>query len=119
MDNNQEAKKGWLTANLENWEFQRLYARELVAEAFITRIEQAMEAQKITKSALAKRMNCSVANVSRALRKTTNMTIATMVDMAISLNLHVHVELEAVEQEKGASVSRTVAAANSADGIAL
>lgn len=94
MDNNQETKKGWLTAKLENWEFRRLYERELVAESFITRIEDAMDEQTITKTELAKRMECSVANISRAMRKTTNMTIATMVDMGLSLNLRVKIELE-------------------------
>lgn len=96
MDNNQETKKGWLTANLEDWEFRRLYERELVAESFIVRIEDAMDEQKVTKTELAKRMECTSANISRAMRKTTNMTIATMVDMALSLNLRVRITLEPV-----------------------
>lgn len=94
MDKTQETKKGWLQANLENWQFRRLYQRELVAESFIVRIEDAMNEQHVTKTELAKRMECSSANISRVMRKTTNMTIATMVDMALSLNLGIRITLE-------------------------
>lgn len=94
MDKNQETKKGWLAANLEDWEFRRLYERELVAESFLVRIEDEMNRQGVTKSELAKRMQCSVANISRAMRKSTNMTISTMVDMALSLNLRMSIAVE-------------------------
>lgn len=99
MDNNQGAKKDWLASNLEDWEFRRLYHRELVAESFITTIECVMEERGVTKAELAKRMECSAANVSRAMRKTTNMTIATMVDMALSLDLCVGIELKPLAAE--------------------
>ena len=94
MDKNQETKKGFLTANLEDWEFRRLYERQMVAESFIVRIEDAMNEQQITKTELARRMECSAANISRAMRKTTNMTLATLVDMGLSLNFRVKIELE-------------------------
>lgn len=100
MDNNQETKKGWLTAKLDDWEFRRSFERELVAELFVSRIEHAMTEHGLNRTELAKRMECSLANVSRAMRKTTNMTIATMVDMALSLNLRVRVELEPLAIEE-------------------
>lgn len=105
MDNKQETKKGWLTVKLEDWEFRRSFERELVAELFVSRIEHAMTEQELNKTELAKRMECSLANVSRAMRKTTNMTIATMVDMALSLNLRVRVELEPLAIEECAFAS--------------
>lgn len=100
MDKNQATKKGWLTAKLEDWEFRRSYERELVAELFVSRIEHAMSEQELTKTELSKRMECTLANVSRAMRKTTNMTIATMVDMGLALNYRVRIELEPLALEE-------------------
>lgn len=96
VENNQDAKKGWLTAKLENWEFRRSYERELAAELFLSQLEQVLNEKQISKTELAKRMNCSLANVSRAMRKTTNMTVATMVDMSLALDFRLKIELEPI-----------------------
>ncbi|MBL8635462.1 MAG: XRE family transcriptional regulator [Myxococcales bacterium] len=108
MENNQDAKKGWLTAKLENWEFRRSYERELAAELFLTQVEQVLTEQKLSKTELAKRMKCSLANVSRAMRKSTNMTVATMVDMSLALNLRLKIELEPMVSGAVVTASETI-----------
>ena len=83
----------WLTSNLKDQEFRRLFKQELLVEEFITRVEETMVAFAITKTELAKRMQCSVAKVSRALRSPATMTLATLLDIAFSLNIQLEVVL--------------------------
>lgn len=74
-------------------EFHRLYKREGVIEAFLERIENERERQGITRVQLAERMGCSPANITRIMRRTANLTVATMVDMADALGLQIAVTL--------------------------
>lgn len=76
---------GWLDGKTEDPEFQRLYAREEAIEAFLSRIDQEMERRGVTRAELARRMECSPANVTQVMRRTANLTAATMVDLAFAL----------------------------------
>lgn len=90
------AGEGWLSSKMKDPEFRKLFEREMFAEDFLARVEQAMKEQNVSKTELAKRMGCSVPNVSRAMRKTSNMTVATMVDMVLSLNLRLRSTIEEI-----------------------
>lgn len=102
MDKNQ---KGWLTSKLEDAEFRGSFERELVEELTLSQIEHAMidkgligkvfTNEALTK--LAKRMDCSLVEISRVLKMPSSMTIAMLVKMGLSLNLRVKIELEPIE----------------------
>lgn len=76
---------GWLDSKAEDPEFRRLWAREEAIEAFLSRVDQEMERMGITRTEMARRMGCSPANVTQVMRRTANLTAATMVDLAIAL----------------------------------
>jgi ribosome-binding protein aMBF1 (putative translation factor) len=89
-----EAKRvGWLEAMADDAEFHRLYAREDLIEDFLHAIEAAMARQGVSRSELARRLGCRPANVTRIMRRTTNLTAATLVDMAFALDLHVRLDV--------------------------
>lgn len=76
---------GWLDGKTGDPEFRRLYAREEAIEAFLSRVDQEMERLGITRTEMARRMGCSPANVTQVMRRTANLTAATMVDLAGAL----------------------------------
>jgi transcriptional regulator with XRE-family HTH domain len=81
-----EEPTGWLDEKMEDASFRRLYEREKVIESFLNRIQQVMDRQSVTRAELARRMECSAANITQLMRRTTNLTVATMVDLAFSLD---------------------------------
>lgn len=93
MDKNRA--KGWLEGRLESRTFRRLFERERVTEYFLGTIESLMQAKGITRSRLAELMECHAtpANITRAMRRSTNMTLSTMVDMTHALDCEVRVSV--------------------------
>lgn len=106
-----ECGKSWRERQFEDAEFRRLYAHEEFIEEFLTNIEQEMEAQEVSQTELAKRMSCSVSNVSQLLQRTRNLTAGKMVDLAFHLGLRVSLSVDHLD---GASW----AAGNSAHRVA-
>lgn len=92
----EDEDKGWLESNLEGAEFRRLFEREMVADDFIAAIESVMDAGEINRTELARRMGCALSNVTRAMRSSTNMTLSTMVDMALALGQRVKIALDPI-----------------------
>lgn len=103
MDKKTRAKGGWLAGRMKSLEFRKSFERHGVADDFITAIEAVMVRDGVSRSQLAERMGCNPANVTRAMRNTTNLTIATMVDMAFALDCRVRVWI----QPKSAITSET------------
>ena len=89
-----QTEKGWFEAKLDDPAFRRAYAREDLIEAFLHEVERVMSEQGISRAQLAQRLGCSAANVTRILRRTSNLTVATMAEMALALDLRVRVQME-------------------------
>lgn len=104
MTTRQEAR-GWLEANLEDPEFRRLYEREGVAEQFIAQVETHRAAQKLSRSDLARRMDCKPANITRIMRRTSNLTLDTLVDLALAVSCRVRILLEPIAIREAWSLS--------------
>jgi ribosome-binding protein aMBF1 (putative translation factor) len=91
-----ETKKvGWLEAKADDREFHRLLAREDLIEDFLHSVAAEMSRQGVSRSELARRVGCAPANVTRIMRRTTNLTAATMVDLAFALNLRLRLDVSA------------------------
>lgn len=82
-----KTKRGWLSDKIRDPEFQRLCAREDLIEDFLSAVEAAMLKKKITRADLARRLKCSPQNVTQLFRRTSNLTAATMADIAFHLGL--------------------------------
>jgi transcriptional regulator with XRE-family HTH domain len=89
-----EDAKGWLEAQLEDREFRRSYAREDLIEEFLHQVEEAMDRRGVSRRQLAALLGCSAANVTRIMRRTGNLTAATMADLAFALDLRLRIDLE-------------------------
>ncbi len=94
MTKNTGASGGWLSRRMQSLEFRKSFERHGVADDFIAGLEAVMIRDGVSRSELAQRMGCKPANVTRALRNTTNLTIATMVEMAFALDYRVRVWLQ-------------------------
>ncbi len=84
---------GWLEDKTDDPEFQRLYAREDFIEEFLHRVEEEMASQRVSRTELARRLECRPGNITRIFHKTSNLTAATMVDVAFCLNLRLQVHV--------------------------
>lgn len=94
MDKKNRAKGGWLAGRMKSLEFKKSFERHGLADDFIAAIEAVMLRDGVSRSQLAERMGCKPANVTRAMRNTTNLTIATMVEMAFAVDCRVRVWLQ-------------------------
>jgi len=94
VDKKTRANEGWLAGRMKSLEFKKSFERHGLADDFIAAIEAVMVREGISRSQLAERMGCKPANVTRAMRNTTNLTIATMVEMAFSLDCRVRVWIQ-------------------------
>lgn len=94
MDKKTRANGGWLAGRMKSLEFKKSFERHGLADDFIAAIEAVMLRDDVSRSQLAERMGCKPANVTRAMRNTTNLTIATMVEMAFALDCRVRVWLQ-------------------------
>lgn len=93
MQDNQQPK-GWLEKRLEDPQFRRLYERECVAEEFICALEEQMRKESVTRTALAEKMGCSPANITRVMSSTTNLTLKSIIEMAFAVDMRVRLNLE-------------------------
>jgi ribosome-binding protein aMBF1 (putative translation factor) len=82
-------KKGWLESRSSQESFRRAFAREDAIENFLTVIEEEMVGKGVSRKQLAGLMNCRPANITRIMKRTANLTAATMVDLAWALGLKV------------------------------
>ena len=83
----------WLADQRSDPEFRRIYAREDLIEEFLHQIEAAMTKRKLSRADLSRLLGCSKANVTKIMRRTSNLTAATMADMAFAVGLRVRVSL--------------------------
>jgi len=83
--------KSWLDAKLSNRKVRRAYDREVFVEAFLREVEKLMEQQELSRSDLARRLECKPSNVTQLLQRTRNLTAETMADIAYSLNRRVEI----------------------------
>src|SRR5687767_11399517 len=95
-DKKEATNKGWLSGLMEDAEFRRHYAREGTTEDFLCQVEELMERLNINRSQLADIMGCNPANITKIMRRSNNLKVSTMVDMALALNKRVRIFLEDV-----------------------
>ncbi|MCG3190804.1 MAG: hypothetical protein DIJKHBIC_00024 [Thermoanaerobaculia bacterium] len=86
-------EKDWLRANMQDEEFRVLLAREGVIEGFLLAVEREMDKKGVTRSALARKMGCSAANITRIMRRSSNLTVESMVDIAYFLGMRLEISL--------------------------
>jgi DNA-binding phage protein len=91
---NEKVSNEWLGTNLKDRDFRRSFEQELCAEEFITRIEERIKAVGITRSELAQKLQLDAVSIARAFRSPAAMTLASMVDVALVLNLRLKLTLE-------------------------
>ncbi len=58
---------------------------EWFVDEVIVKIEQAMDKKAVSRTELAKRLDCSPANVTQLLRQGSNLTLKSLVDIALAL----------------------------------
>jgi ribosome-binding protein aMBF1 (putative translation factor) len=105
MSNNET--KGWLASNMEDPEFRRLLEREEIIEDFLNHVDEEMKKQGVSRSELARRIDCKPANITQIMRRTRNLTVATMVDIAFFLGLKLKLSItmtESVAEELMAAI---------------
>jgi len=83
-------RKTWLQKRMESPEFRKALSREAFIEEFLGRIEEEMNRAGLSRVELAERMGCQPSNVTRILKRTTNLTAETMVDLAAALDLRLY-----------------------------
>jgi len=106
MKTNEEAPmKGWLSEKMEDPEFRRHFEREGAAEEYLTQVEQLMERMMISRSKLAAMMGCKPSNITKVMRRSNNLKLSTMVDIANALKQRLRVVLE--DAEGGVLIART------------
>ncbi len=74
-------------------ENRAVFERERSINRYVVGIEETMASQGISKTLLAKKAQKRVQSVSRALQGRQNLTIGTMVDLAVSLGKTVDVQV--------------------------
>lgn len=79
------SEKDLVTRALEDPQTRIEMEYEWFVDDVIVKIEQAMDKQKVSRAELAKRLNCSPANVTRLLRHGSNLTLKSLVDIALAL----------------------------------
>lgn len=87
------AAKPWAERQLEDQQFQRALATERPAFNFINALDEAMQANGITKAELAKRLGRSRSFVTQALRRDHNLTFKTAADLAWACGLALNIGL--------------------------
>jgi transcriptional regulator with XRE-family HTH domain len=65
----------------------KTFRREFAAEDFATDVEAALEKLGMSRADLARRLDCTPAFVTKALRRTSNLTVATMTDIAAAVGI--------------------------------
>lgn len=84
---------GWLDEYSRETAFQQAWERESFIESFLVRIEQELDALKMSRVQLAEAMECRPSNITRIMKNTANLTAEKMVDMARAVGLQARVML--------------------------
>jgi plasmid maintenance system antidote protein VapI len=87
-----------------------IFEREHTINCFLLGIEKAMADQKMTKTSLAGKMGKKTQAISRAMQGKQNLTIGTMVDLAVALGKTV--EIKVVDLPKVQVVTESKASAS-------
>ena len=87
-------ERGWLETRLEDPKFRRAYARETLIEDFLFQLERTMDEKGVSRVQLAEKLGCSPANVTRIMRRTTNLSASTIADLAFVLDCRVRLHVE-------------------------
>lgn len=82
--------KTWLQKRMDSPAFLKALSREAFIEEFLGRIEEEMQRAGVSRVELAGRMGCRPSNVTRILKRSTNLTAETMVDLAAALGLRLY-----------------------------
>jgi DNA-binding Xre family transcriptional regulator len=77
--------KDLVTRALQDPEVIRDMEYEWFVDEIIVKIEQAMEKQDMSRTDLANKLQCSPANVTQLLRHGSNLTLKSLVDIALAL----------------------------------
>jgi hypothetical protein len=94
-----DGEAGWFSENIVDPEFRRSYERETAAEDFLGQIEAIMRARGLSRTQLAKIMECNPANITKVMRTTNNLKLSTMVDMALALDHRIRITLQVAGTE--------------------
>lgn len=75
----------FLRGAMSDPEVRSHFEREWLADEIIAGLQQKMDELGVTRAELAKRLGCSGANVTKLFRRGTNLTLGSMVDLALAL----------------------------------
>jgi transcriptional regulator with XRE-family HTH domain len=82
---NNKKEKDLIAESLENDEVRRAVEYEWFADETILQIEQKMDDLSMSRADLAARLKCSPANVSQLLRRGSNLTLKTLMELALAM----------------------------------
>lgn len=74
------------------------FEREWLSQEFVVQLEEHMDARGIKRSELARMIGKSAPYVTQALRRGSNLTIKTMVELAMAVNVRVGLALIPMEE---------------------
>ncbi len=105
----QDQKQDLFTTSMEDSEVRRHFEREWFVDEVLSSLESVMRSQGISRSELARRLKCSGANVTKLFRRGTNLTVGSMVDLALAVGHRIRApELEPLTTQPPWLESRTV-----------
>jgi len=70
---------------MQSPEVRAHFEREWFVDEILSAIESKMAEMKVSRSELARRLKCSPANVTKLLRRGTNLTVGSVVDLALAV----------------------------------
>lgn len=81
-----DTKQDLFTSSMEDRAVRAAFEREWLADEIVVALEQKMREMNVNRSELARRLECSPANVTKLFRRSTNLTLGSLVDVALALN---------------------------------
>jgi len=73
-------------SSLEDPEIRAHFEREWLADEIIAALEQRMKELGISRAELARKLKCTPANVTKLFRRGTNLTLSSIVDLALAID---------------------------------
>ena len=74
------------TQSMSNSTTRAHFEREWFVDEVLCALEAKMSEMNVSRTELARRLNCTPANVTRLLRRGTNLTVGSLVDLALALD---------------------------------
>src|SRR4051812_15421577 len=74
------------TTAMKDPEVRAHFEREWFVDEILSALESKMRELNISRSQLARRLKCSPPNVTKLLRRGTNLTVGTVIDLALALD---------------------------------